>query len=53
MKQEKKLDLAIMETAKIVAKYKARGLVALGVPGYGPYCGHCGWRCQIRWFCID
>ena len=32
MKQEKKLDLAIMETARIVAKYKACGLVALGYP---------------------
>ncbi|WP_337616955.1 hypothetical protein [Acidaminococcus timonensis] len=32
MKQEKKLDLAIMEIAKTISKYKVHGLVVLGYP---------------------
>ncbi|WP_432643206.1 hypothetical protein [Acidaminococcus sp.] len=32
MEQEKKLDLAILETAKIVDKYHAYGFVAFGYP---------------------
>lgn len=32
MKQEKKLDLAIVEIATIISKYKVHGLVALGYP---------------------
>lgn len=35
MKQEKKLDLAIMEIAKTISKYKVHGLVALGYPDMG------------------